>query len=96
MNELQIGDRVEAVVDNPYYIEYIFAGDTGTICNFSQGRVGVAWDKRFKGGHTCNNQCEIGHGWYVLRSHIKIHEDECIMEDIDENSFVEIILQSAR
>ena len=44
MARYQIGDRVEAIVNNPDESDYIMVGDTGTVCDIDGDHVGVDWD----------------------------------------------------
>ena len=90
----RLGDRVEAIVSiRPYYNDYILAGSTGTVCDISYGptHIGVAWDDEFPGGHDCGESCQVGRGWYVYPKYIIPYEEEAT-EDIDEDSFLKIIV----
>lgn len=95
MSEFKIGDRVESTVNFPAFNDCIVIGDTGTVCHFDYDRVGVSWDKVITTGHTCKGNCELGHGWYVRSTYIKICEEEDI-KDIDDDSFIGIISHIAR
>ena len=83
MSEFNIGDRVEAIVNRGKIIEI---GDTGTICDFCMGLVGVEWDRTIMGGHDCDGHCSYGFGRYVPEETI-----ELIVDDITEDSFLQII-----
>lgn len=92
MARYQIGDRVEAIVNNPDESDYIMVGDTGTVCDIDGDHVGVDWDNELGEGHDCSGNCEYGHGWYVHTRYIRPYEDD--VEDIDENSFLGVALRA--
>lgn len=58
---LQIGDRVAANAD----MGAVINGDTGTVVDLDNSLIGVCWDRKLRGGHTCSDTCKDGHGWYV-------------------------------
>ena len=86
----QIGDRVEAIVDAPEGNGNICIDDLGTVCDIqSEGeRIGIAWDNMVI-GHTCCGLCDSGHGWYMDKDTIRLHEEEMI--EIEERSFMRMI-----
>lgn len=60
-------------------------GDTGTvICEdtVDPRRVGVVYDKRVLYGHTLNGRCNVGCGWFTLKSHTKPISDKIIDEEL--------------
>lgn len=87
MARYEIGDRVKAVVDYPMLNNNIFAGDLGTVCELGF-RVGVKWDKELPNGHSCDEHCKYGHGWYVEEHEIELFDD--IADGINEDSFLSI------
>lgn len=61
----QVSDRVFYVPGGDWD-EYLEAGELGTVVDIkNQGYIGVAWDMRHGGFHTCNGACEGRHGLYV-------------------------------
>lgn len=87
MVDFAIGNRVEAITR---LSQYISPGDTGTVCEiYDYQNVGVEWDMYIPNGHSCGRNCKSGYGWYALKKHIKLLEEET--EDIDETSFLNTI-----
>lgn len=89
LEEIEVGDLVEAIVDHPDRNKTILSGDRGVVCyvGVNNIRIGVEWESEV-GGHTCNGRCRGGRGWYVNHSDIAIVEKEA---DIDEDSFLQVI-----
>lgn len=92
MGKFHIGDRVEAITERTVISdEYIKIGDIGTVVHIdADGDIGVSWDNLHRGGHTCDRHCKNGTGWYVMPKHIRLHEEDTMI-DIDEDSFLKII-----
>lgn len=87
IEKFHIGDRVEASHNYPSESSYIIAGDTGTVCDFDDDYIGVAWDEPNPEGHDCSGHCEYGHGWYVQQDYIEPYFEVCINDE----SFLEIV-----
>lgn len=81
--EFNVGDRVVAVTDIDGKIH---EGDTGTVTKIRPGvrsqRVGVYWD-HWMGGHTVNDTCPPGHGWWVAANTIDLDCDQADGCDIN-------------
>ena len=64
-----IGQRVE--VTNNYDCAEV--GMRGVIVHIDcSGRLGIKFDKKFVGGHTCCGKCPEGYGHYVDESPLKL------------------------
>ena len=87
----EIGDRVQILVDHPYENPDIVSGDIGTVCEVVGGIVGVRFDYRISGGHTCDGNCEDGYGWQMFVRELELCEEDDEANDIDNNSFMNII-----
>ena len=72
----QVGDRVIVTADKlASGNSSICRGDIGTVCHLpgifydkEHGEtylVGISFDERVYNGHTCEEACAKGHGWYV-------------------------------
>lgn len=70
MKKFSIGDRIIIARDmNPGHWDYtsrIHSGMTGTVVYSSDGgdRVGIQFDSYIH-GHTCQNRCPNGYGWFM-------------------------------
>lgn len=85
--EFNIGDRVIMIRD--YYDDHhpfadaktsdgTFSGDTGTVCEIlSERTIGVRWDRRIKGGHSCGGHCANGYGWRVGEHMVELIDGPC-------------------
>lgn len=86
--EFRVGDRVVAVADID---DKIRNGDTGVVTKIKTGqfhqRVGVYWD-RWMGGHTVNETCPPGHGWWVAGNRIELDCDSVDDGDINISSLM--------
>lgn len=74
-----VNERVRSIVNYPDDNYDIHIGDEGTIVKVrsSLGDIGVRWDNRIKGGHTCgfgdsSDICPSGYGWFVNPNEIEI------------------------
>lgn len=80
--DFKVGDRVECI--KQYYD--IKEGDKGIIVTVENRRylgLGVRWDKEFERGHTCDDRCEIKHGYYVDNENVKlITEEDVEVEEV--------------
>lgn len=90
-----IGDRVLCVVDSPSDNDDIKIGTEGTVVQYSDKYnppVGVFWDQIIPDGHTCDNACPVGHGWFVEEHEVEL----CSSKDLryDETSDLEDFLKS--
>ena len=78
--KFNIGDRVYSLCNNLQFNPLINEGDTGTICG-SHARgddqivYHICWDKDV-GGHSCDGECEEGHGWNTFGDKIAPYSDE--------------------
>ena len=97
VNKFKIGDRVIAKRNSPEGNDSIRANDCGTVCQILTGgwtgaTIGVEWDHRLKGGHSCGGNCNIGFGWRVRVDDIDLFaaEEEADFE-IEEDAFMEIL-----
>ena len=70
--EFCVGDRVRAISKS--LIAKVGESNIGTVAAV-EGDIGVAWDEAF-GGHTLHGYCEDGHGWWCLRRHITLVEED--------------------
>lgn len=71
----QNGDRVRYVAGGDWDT-YLVVGELGTVVDLrEQNYIGVAWDAEHKGFHTCNGNCENGHGLYVGSHDIEPADD---------------------
>lgn len=64
----RVGDRV--IVSVEHDPEYgVRRGQTGIVCDISSMKnplnIGVRWDEAKDAFHTCNMNCDDGHGWFV-------------------------------
>ncbi len=80
MTGFYVGDRVVLITDRPDCNEDMHPGLTGTVVQLDDQeqdcpRIGVAWDREI-GGHSCDNNCESGFGWYVDESDIQPETDD--------------------
>lgn len=58
-------------------------GAKGTICDLSDGAIGVEWDNEYEQCHDCHRHCAPLHGWYVLQADIvEIHDEVAPMWDM--------------
>lgn len=90
LEEIEVGDLVEAIVDHPDRNKMILSGDRGIVCYVGTNnirRIGVEWESEI-GGHSCEERCKRGHGWYVNPSDIAVVEKEA---EIDDDSFLQVI-----
>jgi hypothetical protein len=65
----KVGDRVRVVSDTEHW-GYKFIGETGAICVIGSN-CGINFDKNLD-GHSCNGNCETGHGFYLPFADIKL------------------------
>ena len=71
MKKFSIGDRIVIARDmTPGSMDYnpkILSGMTGTVIYSVSGRVGIRFDSYIH-GHTCQNRCPNGYGWFIEAS----------------------------
>lgn len=78
------GDRVECILG---YQGGVFPGESGTVLWTSGDSVGVRWDEYRSKRHSCGELCELGHGWNVPASHLKL---ETLDLDLGELPIIDI------
>ena len=65
---VKLGRKVIAIKPVVFFPNLV--GKIGTICDLGYfeedktGEIGVSFDEKFNGGHSCNDNCEYGHGRY--------------------------------
>jgi len=71
-------------------------GMRGTVCHYimdtiedtTKYTVGVRFDV-YVSGHSCNNHCEYGYGWYVEECDLELDvDDEMHSDESDLNAFI--------
>lgn len=72
------GDRVVVIVKSGGPL----VGSMGTIVDFDNVNVGVRLDHPFEQGHTLAGHCEMGHGWYFVKSQLVVIKDTFINEPL--------------
>ena len=74
--DFQKNDRV-VYVGHPRLDLGVNKGELGTVLSFDKEHdvVFVRWDVFHIRRHTCDRQCEIGHGWNVSSNYIVHHFD---------------------
>ena len=82
--DLCVGDRVTLI--NSYIIDAnrdLRNGCTGTVTKIdteARNNVGVEWDDRVLGGHSCRKTCREGHGWFVPSESVELAVCEAAFE----------------
>lgn len=61
------GDRVEVIETDGA----LKVGEKGTVLVAEGGSVGVVWDNHI-GGHSLDERCEYGHGWWIDPIRVKL------------------------
>lgn len=97
---IQIGDRVEAVVDHPANSHDIVSGMQGTVVHIYDGYdgvevVSVRWDRKVHCGHSCSGRCEDGYGWNVRYIDLCVVQDDPFEEDESINSLIQSFRRGA-
>ena len=85
MSVFRLGDRVyclgktcDAGVD--------VKGQVGTVCDLgaqNYPHIGVRWDEYENWKHTCDHNCEDGHGWYVHAEDLELIGAACPEEEFE-------------
>ena len=70
--QYEVGDHVVYTGIGWEKPEDIERGETGTIVELFPTTVGVSWDKKGRGRHNCDGNCQWGHGWYVRRAEVRL------------------------
>ncbi len=88
----QVGDRVVLIVDRPDANESMHPGLCGTVTlaldlDDETQRIGVEWDL-YVDGHTCDDTCESGHGWFVNSTDVM---PECETDETEVADFAELL-----
>ena len=66
MNEFSLGDQVSLLIDHPEGNPELWVGNIGTIVRDPEAEyIGVDWGKYMDQGHTCEDACPEGQGWWV-------------------------------
>ena len=96
MDNLERGDRVVLLRDEPDGNSNLHIGDTGIFLSYDSDVAG-AWAQvdwmHYVDGHSCDGQCEGGNGWNVPATYIELLDETELPypEESDLSDFMEAI-----
>ena len=93
--DIEVGDRVRCLIDNPDENSYLNAGDEGVVVYIDAFAIDpiyrIDWGRDID-GHNCGGYCVERHGWNMWRREFELVEPASTQNfDFDDALFADLL-----